>query len=173
MLNLHDLVRVWANWISMTGVSNWFQNQLWLIPTSQSIHIVSVSIVFGSAALISLRLLGIGARSGRSISQLVDTLVPWIYRALCVLLLTGAVQTIAEPLRQFVTPAFWWKMFMILCVLSLTIWFTRSVRAHAASYDASATRPVSAKVFALVSLGLWIGIIFCGRFIGYTWEFHV
>jgi hypothetical protein len=28
--------------------------------------------------------------------------------------------------------------------------------------------PASAKLFALVSLGLWIGIIWCGRFIGYS-----
>lgn len=173
MLNLHDLVRVWANQISMTKISEYFQNELWIIPSSQSIHIVAVSVLFGAAAMISLRLLGVGGRSDRKISQLVKTLVPWMYGCLCVLLFTGTVQTIAEPLRQFVTPAFWWKMFMILCVLTLTIWFARSVRANAEKWDAATTRPVEAKVFALVSLGLWIGIIFCGRFIGYTWLFHV
>lgn len=168
---MKDTVKHWADVISNTSLSQWFQNQLWVIPTSQSIHIVCVSIVFGCAVMISLRLLGIG--KGRSISQLVDTLVPWMYRALVVLLLTGSVQTIAEPLRQFVTPAFWWKMVMIVCVLTLTIVFARAVRHNAARWDQAAMRPLSARVFALVSLGLWVGIIFCGRFIGYTWLFHV
>lgn len=171
MFGMKDTVKHWADVISNTGLSQWFQNQLWVIPTSQSIHIVCVSVVFGCAVMISLRLLGLG--SGRSISQLVDTLVPWMYRALVVLLLTGTVQTIAEPLRQFVTPAFWWKMVMIVCVLTLTIVFARAVRANAAKWDAASMRPAGARVFALVSLGLWIGIIFCGRFIGYTWLFHV
>jgi hypothetical protein len=95
-----------------------------------------------------------------------------MYRALAVLLLTGTVQTIAEPVRQFVTPAFWLKMLMILCVLALTIWFARQVRRNAAQWD-TAARPVGAKWFALTSLCLWVGIIFCGRFIGYTWELYV
>jgi hypothetical protein len=121
--------------------------------------------------MISLRLLGLSA-SRRSVSQLVDTLVPWMYRALAALLLTGLVQTVAEPVRQFVAPVFWWKMFMILCVLALTVRFARAVRRNVAVWDTPA-RPGSAKWFALISLGLWVGIIFCGRFIGYTWELYL
>src|ERR1700730_14791383 len=101
----------WANWLANTGLSGWLQNETWGVPTSQSIHIASVSVVFCCAAMISLRLLGLSA-SGRSVSQLVDTLVPWMYRALAVLLLTGFVQTVAAPVRQVVGPVFWWKMLM-------------------------------------------------------------
>jgi hypothetical protein len=161
----------WANWIASTRLSEWLQNATWVVPTSQSIHIVSVSVVFCCAMMISLRILGLGA-SGRSVSQLVDTLVPWMYRAVGVLLLTGIVQIIAEPVRQFVAPVFWWKMLMILCVLPLTVCFARAVRHNAARWDA-ARRPLGAKWFALISLGLWLGIIFCGRFIGYTWELYL
>jgi len=118
--------------------------------------------------IVNLRLLGIGATSGRSVSRLIDSLVPWIYRALVALLLTGAVQIIAEPMRQFGTPAFWLKMLMIPVVLGLTAAFAGVVRRNPAKWDSAATRPAGAKVFALVSLGLWVGIIFCGRFIGYT-----
>jgi hypothetical protein len=166
-------MHAFSNWLAASWLSQIFQNQLWVVPVSQSVHILCVGVVFSSAAMISLRLLGIGHRSDRKISQLVKTLIPWMYGGLIALLFTGTVQTIAEPLRQFVTPAFWGKMLMIVCVLTLTIWFARSVRANAEQWDAAATRPFEAKVFALVSLGLWIGIIFCGRFIAYTWLFHV
>ena len=162
----------WADWIANTSLSHWLQNVTWVVPTSQSIHIASVAVVFCCAVMISLRLLGLSA-SGRSVSQLVDTLVPWMYRALAVLLLTGAVQTVAEPVRQFVTPAFWLKMLMIPCVLALTIWFARQVRRNAAQWDTAGRRPAGAKWFALTSLCLWVGIIFCGRFIGYTWELYL
>jgi hypothetical protein len=161
----------WANWIANTRLSDWLQNATWVVPTSQSIHIASVSVVFCCAVMISLRLLGLSA-SGRSVSQLVDTLVPWMYRALAVLLLTGVVQIVAEPVRQFVAPVFWWKMLMIICVLALTVYFARAVRRNAAQWD-TAARPVGAKWFALTSLCLWVGIIFCGRFIGYTWELYL
>jgi hypothetical protein len=161
----------WAHWIESTALSGWLRNQAWIVPTSQSIHILCVSVVLGCAVMISLRLLGLSA-SGRSVSQLVDTLVPWMYRALAVLLLTGLVQTVTEPVRQFVTPVFWSKMLMILCVLALTVCFARAVRRNAGKWDALA-RPPSARWFALISLSLWIGIIFCGRFIGYTWELYL
>jgi Family of unknown function (DUF6644) len=162
------MVRQWADWISSTALSQWFQNELWVVPTSQSVHILGLSVVFGCAVMISLRLLGIGATTGRSVSRLISSLVPWIYRALVALLLTGAVQTIAEPMRQFGTPVFWLKMLMIPVVLGLTAAFAGVVRRNPAKWDSAATRPVGAKVFALVSLGLWVGIIFCGRFIGYS-----
>ena len=63
------MFRPFADWLATTQLSQLFQNQLWVVPTSQSIHIISVCLVFSSAIMINLRLLGIGAR-GRSISQL-------------------------------------------------------------------------------------------------------
>lgn len=165
------MFRPFANWIATTPLSKVFQNQLWVVPTSQSIHIVSVCLVFSAAMMINLRLLGVGAK-GRSISQLSASLVPWMWGGLCVLLLTGTVQTIAEPVRQFVTPMFWAKMVMVLVVAVMTAWFARKVRAKAALWDAAGTRPSGARVFAVSSTLLWMAIIVCGRFIGYTWAFY-
>jgi hypothetical protein len=162
----------WAELISSTSLSRWLQDQLWVIPTSQSIHIICVSIVFASSMFISIKLLT-ATEGTRTISQLAGTLIPWMYTALTVLLLTGAVQTFAEPMRQFVAPVFWSKMVMILCALTLTIWFSKTVQAKASRWDRSETRPAGARIFAVVSIGLWTAIIFCGRFIGYTYQFYL
>jgi hypothetical protein len=166
------MFRPTADWLSTTGVSQALQNAEWVIPTSQSIHIVCVSVLFASAIMINLRLLGVGNK-GRTISQLSGTVIPWMWRALLVLLLTGTVQTVAEPVRQFIAPVFWAKMIMIVIVSLLTVFFSRAVRANAARWDSPTARPSSAKVFAVVSSLLWIAIIFCGRFIGYTYTFYL
>lgn len=165
------MIRELATWIANTSMSHLFQNVSWVVPTSQSIHVVCIGVVFGAAVMISLRLLGVPS-GGRSISQLVATLVPWMYRALVILLMTGLVQTIAEPERQFVAPVFWIKMLMIICVVLLTSWFASSVRKRAGQWD-SAARPAAAKPFAVVSLFLWVAVIACGRFIGYTYSFYL
>ena len=164
---MNALMHSWVQWLSETSWSLYLQRQGWAIVISQSIHIVCVAVVLGSAVMISLRLLGVGS-SGRKVSELVDTLVPWIYRALIVLLLTGIEQTIAEPFRQFMAAAFRWKMLLVVVTLGLTISFTRAVRARTAAWDDAATRPAGAKLFALAWLGLWLGIVWCGRFIGYA-----
>jgi hypothetical protein len=36
----------WADVVSETALSGFFQSHLWIIPTSQSIHIACVSVVF-------------------------------------------------------------------------------------------------------------------------------
>lgn len=167
-MNLQPL----AERIAGSALSDYLQQQLWIVPVSQSIHIISVAIVFGSAVVINLRLLGVSS-TGRSISQLVQTLVPWMYRGCAALLLTGTLQTIIEPVRQFVTPQFWWKMLMIVVVLTMTVVFARTVRRNAAAWDDPQTRPGAGKAFALLSLALWTGIVICGRLIGYTWAFYV
>lgn len=165
------MIRSFADWVASTALSQAFQNHLWVVPTSQAIHIVCICVVFTSALMINLRLLGVGA-SGRSISQLTTSLVPWMWRALVVLLLTGTVQTIAEPVRQFVTPVFWAKMIMIIVVGLMTAGFASKVRANASRWDAAGTRPGGARLFAIGSSILWIAIIVCGRFIAYTSAFY-
>ena len=52
----------WADWLANTSWSNWLQNATWVVPTSQSIHIASVAVVFCCAVMISLRLLGLSTQ---------------------------------------------------------------------------------------------------------------
>ena len=165
------MFRPFADWLSNTPLSQAFQNNAWIVPTSQSFHIMAVSIVFGSACMINLRLLGVG-RSGRSVSQLSDSLLPWMWRGLIVLLLTGLIQTITEPLRQFVAPLYWTKMTMVMVVVIMTAFYSSAVRRNAAAWDAPASQTPRARLFAIVSTLLWLAIIACGRFIGYTWTFY-
>jgi hypothetical protein len=165
------MFRSYADWLADTPLSKTLQDHLWVVPTSQSIHIVGVSVVFASACLINLRLLGIGNK-GRSVSALSATLVPWMWGGLAVLICTGLIQTIAEPVRQFVTPAFWAKMTMIVIVATMTFLYARTVRRNAPRWDDASTRPMAARTFAVVSTLLWVAIITCGRFIGYTWSLY-
>jgi hypothetical protein len=162
------MFRPLADWLAATALSKALSDQSWVVPTSQSIHILAVAAVFASALMINLRLLGVGAK-GRSISQLSDTLIPWMWRGLAVLLLTGSIQTLAEPVRQFVTPVFWAKMAMIIIVTAMTILFVRALRRNAPLWDDVSSRPLQPKIFAVVSTLMWVAIIVCGRFIAYTW----
>ncbi len=161
----------WAKQLAATHVSMWLSARPWLIATSQSIHIVMLSVVFGCAVVINLRLLGLNAR-GRRLSTLVRNLVPWMYGALLALLATGVLQTVAEPMREFVTPAFWAKMAMVLIAVALTARFARTVNLDHERWDSISSRPRTAVLIAVVSLALWVAIIFCGRIIAYTWEFY-
>lgn len=165
------MFRATADQIAASGLSHRLQEVLWLVPASQSTHIVALSVLFASAMLINLRLLGVGS-GGRTVSQLARTLVPWMWRALIVLLFTGALQTLIEPVRQFVTPIFWGKMVLIVLLALLTRWVARTLRDNAAQWDDAATRPAVARVFAVVSTLGWVTVIAFGRFIAYVWDHY-
>jgi hypothetical protein len=165
------MFRSYAEWLSTTDLSVWLQNHLWVVPVSQSTHIVCVCLLFTSALTINVRLLGF-RKSGRSISELVSTLLPVMWWSLAGLLLTGAVQTITEPVRQFVTPMYWAKMASIVVVVLLTTAFARKVRANAPAWDNESQRPGGATAFAIATSLLWLAIVVFGRFIGYTWFFY-
>jgi hypothetical protein len=166
------MVREFGDWLSKTSLSRDLQDTLWFVPVSQSVHILSVAVLFTSAMFINLRLLGV-TKGERSFSELVDTHVPWMWRALAMLVVTGVLQTITEPVRQFITPIYWYKMLLILIVAILTARFAGRVRANAAAWNEPATRPGSARSFALVSSALWITIVIFGRFIGYVWAYYL
>ena len=169
---VQDMFRAQAEAIAASAPSVAMQNTAWLVPVSQSLHIMAMSVLFAAALFINFRLLGL-VKGGRSVSQLVTTLVPWMWRALAVCLVTGTVQTITEPLRQFVTPLFWCKLLLIGIMALLTWLMARAVRRSAGAWDASATRPAVARWFGLLSTVTWLAVIACGRFIGYVWTYYL
>lgn len=157
-----------AEQIANSHLSSTLQDALWVVPLSQSMHILALSVLFASVLMISLRLLDVGAMS-RSVSQLAGTLLPWIWRALLVSLLTGLLQGLIEPVRQFITPIFWFKMLLVALLALLTLWFSRALSANGPAWDAKATRPAAARLFAVVSIIGWSTVIVFGRFIAYVW----
>lgn len=163
------MFRSLADWIGSTSLSMAFQDALWVIPTSQSIHIIAIGMVFGSTFVLNLRLLGIRLNQ-RSISELTETLLPWLWSGLVVLVVTGIVQMIAEPGRQLKTPHFLVKMVLVMLVVGLTRLFQKQVQLNPAKWDVVNSSPTAGKRFAIVSLVLWVSIIILGRMIAYVWE---
>src|SRR5882757_6316949 len=84
----------------------------WVIPTVQSSHIVGIAIVMGSVFMIDLRILG-WAGLDQTLRQTTNRFGPWLTGALCVLLATGLLMVIGEPVRELVTFSFWLKMFLV------------------------------------------------------------
>lgn len=159
-------LQAFTDWLATTQLSLLIQNVAWIIPAVQSVHIICISIVMGSVALIDLRLLGITGRS-QSISGLVNRLLPAVWIALVVLLITGGLLAIGEPARSLQNPAFHAKMLMLLCVGALTFFFQQMLRGDVAFWELSPARRTTAKMAAVVSLLLWVGIVFAGRWIAY------
>jgi uncharacterized protein DUF6644 len=138
----------------------------WVIPTVQSIHILAIAVVMSATAMINLRLAGfVGSES--SVRQLADRSLPWLWWSLPVLLATGVVMIIGEPARELTNAFFWSKMAMILVAILLTILLQRLLDDSPYREMAPGKRRVT-RAISLLSLALWLAIIFCGRWIAYS-----
>lgn len=153
-------------WIYASPLSTAIRDMLWVVPTVQSVHILAIAVIFGSALISDLRLAGVLA-TDEPLGGVVRRYYPWMRNALVVLFFTGLIMTIGEPDRVLVNTAFWLKMALVVSAFTLT-WLLRRPLLRPADDAQSAAEPRLAKALAWLSIGLWCVVIICGRWIAYT-----
>ncbi|HEY1146401.1 MAG TPA: DUF6644 family protein [Allosphingosinicella sp.] len=161
------MIAHFSEWLAGTELSLLFSTVSWFVPLVQTIHILAIAAVIASMAMLNLRVVGIAGRD-HGVGQMADRFLPWMWRALLVLIATGAMLIVAEPPRSLLNPLFQAKMGLLLAVVLLTLGFQAMLKGQAGRWDREAGAPASAKLVALVSLLLWVAIIFAGRWIAYV-----
>jgi hypothetical protein len=159
-------LNAFAEWIATTWLAHLIGGHMWAIPTIQSFHYMSLAILFSTAVVVDLRILGLIARH-QTLSSLTTRLTPGIWIGLTGAALTGLLLMIAEPVRSITTWEFQSKMVMLVIVVILTVSLKRTVVANAAQWDAAPAAPGGARVAAVSSMALWMLIILAGRWIAY------
>jgi hypothetical protein len=158
------MIPAFCNWLSNTPLSMAIQNAAWVIPSVQTVHILAISTVMASVVMVDFRLLGVTGR-GLTIPEMLHRFLPWVWSAVIVLLLSGAVLIIGEPDRELLSPVFWVKMSLLACVLVITGIFQYSLTRREQFWE---PRRALSCVVAVASLVLWVAIVAAGRWIAYV-----
>ena len=152
-----------ALWISDSPLTLWIATHFWVLPIIQVFHILAISASFASILMINARMFGIAGSS--SMADTANRYIRVLWWALVVLLLTGLLMIITEPIRELINPIFWIKMVLVVFGVLITIWFHKGVLKHvAAGRDIVATDKATG-AFLVV---LWMVIMLCGRWIAYA-----
>ena len=138
-----------CSWLEQTPLSQAIQSAGWVVPAVQTIHILAIAAVMSSVLMLDLRLLGIVGKD-LSLARVSARYRPIIWWTLPILLATGAVMIIGEPARSLANPVFQLKMLLLLAAIAVTAAFHKESR-----------------IIAILSLSLWAGIVFAGRWIAY------
>jgi hypothetical protein len=160
-------VHAFAEWLGSTPLSIAIQSRLWLTPLLQTIHITMIGIVFVSMLMVALRVLG-QVRTDEPLAEVWHRFAPWFWTALGVMLGTGVILTIGEPVRQVSALSFWLKMSLIVIGVISALFFGRTVSTAAGA--PSSVYSSRARVVAVATIVLWLMIIFLGRSIAYDVE---
>jgi hypothetical protein len=154
------------NWLEHTELSKAIAESEWAFPALEVVHIFAISMVFGTIAIIDLRLLGL-ASTKRPYSEMARELLPWTWGAFVLAMLFGGLLLLSRPVGYFENADFRLK-FVVMAVAGINMLVFQFVTSkNLATWDRGET-PVAGKLAGALSLACWIGIIYLARKTGFT-----
>ena len=120
----------------------------------------------GSVLMIDLRILE-WAGMDQTLRQTTNRFGPWLTGSLAVLLVTGILMVIGEPVRELVTFSFWLKMALVAAGTLIAAVFQITLRRHEQHWEEALVHRAPIQWLAILTFLTWVGIIVLGRLIAY------
>jgi len=153
--------------LESSGIATRIRESLYVFPLLESTHVFGLAMVFGTIAIVDLRLLGL-ASTHRSFKQITSEILKWTWAAFAVTAVTGALMFVTNANVYYHNAFFRTKMIMlVLAGLNMLI-FELGAGRTIHKWDKAPSAPLSGKAAAAISLAIWISVIFLGRWIGFT-----
>ncbi len=160
-------IAAFLKWIEATSLATRIRDSFFLFHLLESAHVFGLALVFGTIAIIDLRLLGL-ASSQRSFTRMASDILKWTWGAFALTALTGALMFTTNAAVYYHNFFFRTKMVLLaLAGLNMLVFeLTAGRTIH--RWDKAPAAPPVGKAVAAVSIVLWIAVIFMGRIIGFT-----
>ena len=155
-----------CKWLSETPVSVYLRDAPYPYPILLIIHVISIALFGGMVVMCNLRVLGV-AMKRVPVSQVIEQFRGWKWLAFAILLVTGTLLAMSDPLEYYGNVMFWISLGLLLAAGVNAAIFRYGVYQSVATWDEAVVTPVSARKWAGVSLSLWILLIFAGRAIAF------
>jgi uncharacterized membrane protein YhdT len=150
-------------WCYQTPVGEGIRESTWLFPVIEAFHLVGLGLTAGAVLIVDLRLLGAGL-SKQPVAQIAAGAKPWLLGGLTLMFSSGIPLFLSESVKCFYSFPFWVKM----TSLFLALVFTFTVRRRVTQTDLTFDRALPGRSTAFISLGLWFGVAWGGRWIGFS-----
>jgi len=136
---------------------NWVTGVPFVYPALEAVHIVGIGLLLGSLVVFELRVWGLGrALDLRALARLA---LPISVTGFALALSSGAIMFLSQVDEMLGNQAFVLKMVLVAVAGLNAIGF--HLRGGLAADDAFA------RAQTVLSLGLWIAVVVCGRWIAY------
>jgi len=155
--------------LEASGLGRAMREWLWLYPSVEIAHIVGIGLLFGSIAVLDIRLLGVS--KSISVRRLSRHVLPWTAASFLLIVPSGLLMFTAHATEFIDSEVFILKMGLIMAAgLNAALFHTITFRTSDV-WDSEEMRklppPPSARLAGALSLLLWISVIACGRLLAY------
>jgi len=148
-----------AQTIEASALGQTIRESTWLFPAIESGHLLALALLGGSVLVIALSVLGVGLKT--SPAEIYKSARRYMDVAVIILLITGLLLGVSEPVKLYDRQAFWVKMISMVIALGLTYFaFNPMVRR-------GSTGTVIRSVTVL-TMAAWLMVAMAGRWIGFS-----
>lgn len=152
--------------IQSIGFLTYIRESGYTYPMILSTHLATIALFGGLILMTDLRILGLAMREV-PVADVVRQLRVWKRVGFVIMVTMGLLLATSEMDKYYNNPFFLMKMSLLLLVAVHAIVFHKSVYGNPEALDKAPEMPQVAKVAAVSSLVIWIGIACCGRWIAY------
>lgn len=145
-------------WLGSTSLGVWLGESTAAFASTESVHIVALSLVGGSVLLTQLSVLGVAFKSLPP-ADVSRGLMPLMLAGLALVAASGAMLVSAGPFKYYTNALFPLKLSLLVAALATQWWL--HWRITRGGVIAASTR-----LLALVSLLLWTSVVIAGRWLG-------
>jgi hypothetical protein len=157
--------------IEASAIGEWMRTVEMAMPWVNALHVLCISLVYGTILVVDLRLVGLVDR-GRTVTRISDEMLRLTWAAFAGAAITGALFFTANASTYWFNMAFRFKMLAIVLAGLNMLVFQYGVFRGVASWDRGMT-PRAAKVAGVLSILIWTIVVVLGRIIGFTKGYEV
>lgn len=148
-------------------VSEAIRTDYFWFPFFESIHVIAITLVVGSIFIVDLRLLGITSNK-KPVTELAKEVLPWTWGLFMVAVGAGTMMFISKATSYYDDVFFRYKMlFILLAGVNMAVFHLFTFKS-VAQWDQDVPTLLGAKIAGGLSMLLWIVVVFCGRWVGFT-----
>jgi uncharacterized membrane protein len=161
----HDVISYFEN----SGLADNIRENDVLFPLIESVHVVAICLVVGSILAVDLRLLGL-ASVHRSVSRVTAGILPLTWIAFAVAVGSGGLLFISNATKYLENGYFVAKLCLIgVAGLNMAIFHFVGAK-DMPRWENQIRLPLQARLAGGLSVLLWISVVACGRWIGFTMQ---
>ena len=162
MRQLHDVVL----YFEQSSLADAIREDDLLFPFIESVHVLAICLVVGSILAVDLRLLGLASMK-RPVSRVTNGILPLTWCAFAMAVVSGGLLFISNA-TKYLGNGFFVTKLCLICVAGLSMIIFHTISAKDLPAWDNGRLPLPARLAGGFSIILWVAVVACGRWIGFT-----
>ena len=157
-----------CQWLQDTHFSTSIRESILAFPVIEGLHLLGISVSAGLIAISDLRMMGMILKK-ESASDVFHQLIPWTTAGFAMMIITGTLLFISEPVKCYTNISFRFKvLFLFVAGINVLIFHSSKVYREMHSWEWAEKPPRAAKLAGWISLISWGIVIIVGRTTAYN-----